>query len=215
MSNQDTYISALDALLYVMDGKSPSEAIIESEKREQQKTIRTCRLPIRTNSRNISISTKEQYENMGIKVLDEYDDLFYSVELPEGWEMKPTSHSMWNEVVDDKGRKRISFFYKGAFYDRDAFSNFINRYSYSVMPFDNYKDENVGYEDRKFKPWRGYITDCGECIKKIKEITAKTDKEYLSIDDKLGNACKKYLDKHFPDWKDVNAYWNDEKEGDK
>lgn len=228
----DIEMVAMDALLYAMEGENPSKAIENQERREQQKVVRNQRLPKRTNggipdeyrfkgatkdmdyderekivNQNISEYTKQQYEKMGIKVIEDYDDLFYNVELPEGWEIKATDHSMWNDVLDSKGRKRISFFYKGAFYDRDAFSNFERRYSFSILPFDEYKSD-AGYQERKFKPWKLFITDCGEKIKELKEMTATTDAEYFAIDDVLKPMGAKYLDENFPNWKDINAYWD-------
>lgn len=49
------------------------------------------------------------------------DGLFTDVRLPAGWQVKPTEHSMWSDLIDDTGTKRASIFYKAAFYDRDAF----------------------------------------------------------------------------------------------
>jgi len=93
--------------------------------------------------------TKEQYERMGIEITGEYDDLFYTVELPEGWQIKSTDHPMWNAVVDAKGRKRISFFYKSAFYDRDAFSNFERRIHIS--------SEIADYDEKKYEHQPEYV----------------------------------------------------------
>ncbi len=53
----------------------------------------------------------------------EGDELFINVEAPEGWELKATEHSMWSDIVDDKGEKRGQVFYKAAFYDRRAFGS--------------------------------------------------------------------------------------------
>jgi hypothetical protein len=64
--------------------------------------------------------TREKLEEMGIRFGDDVDDLFVSVELPDGWEKRPTDHSMWSELVDDKGVVRANIFYKAAFYDRNA-----------------------------------------------------------------------------------------------
>ena len=150
--------------------------------------------------------TKQQYEKMGIKVVNDIADLFYTVELPDGWKIEPTDHSMWNNVLDDKGRIRISFFYKGA-YDRDAFSNFNIRYSYKILPEDEYKSD-LTYEERKLKPWKVFITDCGVNIKELKEITVENKKEYLNVDDILSDAAKEYLDQTYPEWQDINAYWD-------
>lgn len=49
------------------------------------------------------------------------DPLFTDVQLPEGWAIKPTEHSMWSDLVDADGEKRAAIFYKAAFYDRRAF----------------------------------------------------------------------------------------------
>lgn len=65
-----------------------------------------------------------QLESLGIKILGKADNLFYNVELPKGWAIKPTDHSMWSDLVDDQGIVRASIFYKAAFYDMDAFLNF-------------------------------------------------------------------------------------------
>lgn len=222
-----------DALLCAMEGKDPSLAIENQEKREQQKVTELKMLPMKTNLHSVPDEyrrkgitkdmdfkeemkimdqnnheyTKEQYEKMGIKIIEDYDDLFFSVELPEGWEIKPTDHSMRNNVFDNKGRKRISFFYKGALYDRDAFSNFECRYGYRILPFDNYESDAT-YDERKFKPWRVFITDNGERIEMLKEIIPNTDKEYYEFDNILKIHAVKYLDEKYPNWSDINAYWD-------
>ncbi len=65
-------------------------------------------------------------------------DLFVAVTAPEGWDIKRTDHSMWSNYVDQKGRVRGKQFYKGAFYDLDAFYRFEPRYQvdgdYEALP---------------------------------------------------------------------------------
>lgn len=65
----------------------------------------------------------EALEKLGVKVIHRHghDSLFCDVELPQGWTKRATDHSMWSELVDDKGQVVASIFYKAAFYDRDAF----------------------------------------------------------------------------------------------
>lgn len=222
MDNKE--ITLLDALVT----GDFSGAIERSEKREQDNIIKNQKLPLKANSisvphdirylgindnmewkeqfkiqeNNIKKWTKEQYEKMGIKVIEEYDDLFLNVILPNGWKIKPTNHSMWNEVIDDKNRKRITFFYKGAFYDRDAFSDFENRYSFSEMPFDDYKTD-ASYEERKSKEWYGVVYDCGKEIFRTEPIV---NKDYF--DESLKCQCKDYLNNNYPLWEDINAYWD-------
>ena len=53
-----------------------------------------------------------------------------------------------------------------------------------------------------------YLTDNGECIMKLKDITPTTDKEYFKVNDILSKTGKDYLDKNFPEWKDINSYWD-------
>lgn len=61
-------------------------------------------------------------EMMGVKRLGPVSDdpLFVHVELPEGWRIRPTEHSMNSYLVDAEGQDRAHIFYKAAFYDRKA-----------------------------------------------------------------------------------------------
>lgn len=56
----------------------------------------------------------------------EGDDLFRHAELPVGWSRKGTGHSMWTDVVDERGITRVAVFYKAAFYDRSANMQIVN-----------------------------------------------------------------------------------------
>lgn len=56
----------------------------------------------------------------------EGDDMFVRTRLPEGWAKQPTNHSMWSEVIDERGIERVAVFYKAAFYDRSAHSQVVN-----------------------------------------------------------------------------------------
>ncbi len=49
------------------------------------------------------------------------DGMFTHVKLPAGWKKVATGHSMWTDLVDDKGAKVTGIFYKASFYDRKAF----------------------------------------------------------------------------------------------
>ena len=68
--------------------------------------------------------SKPELERLGFEVLNEADDIFYSVKAPEGWG-KSTS-GLWTTVIDGAGEERITQFFKGAIYDRSAFLN-INK----------------------------------------------------------------------------------------
>ncbi len=49
------------------------------------------------------------------------DGMFTHVKLPAGWKKVATDHSMWTNLVDEKGVKVTGIFYKASFYDRKAF----------------------------------------------------------------------------------------------
>jgi hypothetical protein len=56
----------------------------------------------------------------GIK--EDRDPLFYRVTPPKGWTRQTSGY--WTTVYDEKGVERMTMFYKGAWYDQDAFVNF-------------------------------------------------------------------------------------------
>jgi hypothetical protein len=66
---------------------------------------------------------RESLEKLGFKVVGEHDDLFYEVVPPAGW--TKTTSGYWTTVCDAAGTKRISQFFKGASYDREAFVNIM------------------------------------------------------------------------------------------
>lgn len=230
--NNDNMMTFLDAMLYAMEGKSPSKAIENQEKRGQQSVIRNQRLPKKMNEHSLSYEigwdgvidsmsweekfkiinqnnieyTKQQYEKMGIVIVEAYDDLFWNVNLPEGWEIKATDHSMWNNLFDNKGKKRANFFYKAAFYDRDAFINFDTRFHISV---DHIADINSDYEVWKDSDYQGTAKD-GEKIIFTTECVPATG-DYWKDDDVKANLRKQledYMNNHYPNYKDIHAYWD-------
>lgn len=69
--------------------------------------------------------TKKKYEEMGIKIINEMleDSELIEVKLPEGWKKQYTDHSMWTNIINEKGDKVFEYFYKSNPWDREAFSN--------------------------------------------------------------------------------------------
>ena len=232
MNNNDNMITFMDVMLYAMEGENPSKAIENQERRGQQSVVRNQRLPKKLNDHSVPREvrwngvedsmeweernrivtqnnmeyTKQQYEKMGITIVEEYDDLFWSVALPEGWKIEATDHSMWNNLFDNKGRKRANFFYKAAFYDRDAFINFDTRYHATV---DHVADASSDYEVWKNSDYQGTVKD-GETVIFSTECGSATGS--YDGDDKVKDALQKKLDKYmeenYPDYKNIHAYWN-------
>jgi hypothetical protein len=170
-------------------------AIENQEARGQREFTHSSKLPIR-----IMGGTREQFEAMGIRYGDPLDDLFVAVTLPDGWVLKPTDHSMWNELVDNKGRKRASIFYKAAFYDRSAHMSIETRFSAHREPSCGWDSEDYrhGWED-----WIAVVRDCG-----IKLWHSEIMKDEQGVDDVLRQQAQAWLDEHYPDWRNPLAYWD-------
>lgn len=228
----DDMITFMDAWFLAKEGKDPSEAIERQEARGQQEIINKQRLPKKVNShalsndiffagvsndmdydtrneiteRNIINFTKTQYERMGIKIIDEYDDLFYNVVLPDGWKVEATDHTMWNELIDNKGRKRASFFYKAAFYDRDAFINFETRFHLNVT---HTADPSEDYDIWKKSDLQGTIKDGDIIIAQTRCVPATEDyHEEDKIEKELWAELETFMKDHWPEYEDVHAYWD-------
>ena len=140
---------------------------------------------------------REDLENLGFVFGEDEDDIFITVQFPEGWEKKATEHSMHSDLLDSNGRIRGGIFYKAAFYDRRADMHLTRRYSWSQ----DYELEGaVQY----------VIKDCGEVIHRFNKTECKEySEEYWTIRDKQEIEAQAWLIHRFPDWKDVGAYWND------
>lgn len=92
-------------------------AIEAQEKRGQEQLINSSQLPCECSKED-----KAKLESCGIvfgKPL-ENDSLFCNGTLPEGWKKEGSDHDMWSYIVDEKGKRRASIFYKAAFYNRSA-----------------------------------------------------------------------------------------------
>lgn len=98
-------------------GGNPN-AIEQQEANGQMELVESSQLPKEILPRDLN--AKEEYKKRGIEIISETegDDLFFDVKLPSGWNIKPTDHSMWNELFDSNYKKVAAIFYKAAFYDR-------------------------------------------------------------------------------------------------
>jgi len=73
---------------------------------------------------------KYAYETLGIKVLEEYDDLFYHVFLPTGWSIVREGNH--NNVLDQNGNFIFMFNYDGNVYHQDAYVSSISTSNLSL-----------------------------------------------------------------------------------
>jgi len=126
-----------DAQEHPLLGLFDAMNIPAAEKHGQIECENSSQLPAMIGRNNDYLTVKKEYERHGIQVINpsKGDNLFLDVVLPDGWKIKGTEHAMWNNVLDENNKIRATFFYKAAFYDRDAFLSFKTRYDYRIWNF--------------------------------------------------------------------------------
>ena len=126
------------------------------------------------------------------------DDLFVSVTFPDGWQVKPTDHAMWNDLIDEQGRKRGGIFYKAAFYDRSAHMRLNRRFQVS---------RNYDLTDGEVQV---QVIDGEKVIFSTRIASAeKHSKAFWALEEILMQEAQVYLTKHYPDHNNCNAYWQE------
>lgn len=154
----------------------------------------------------VNYGTKAQFEAMGIVFGNPVDNLFVEAKLPIGWKKEATGHSLWSNLLDDKGRERATIFYKAAFYDRDAFLSILRRFSYHTQPVGGYGDDSYDYDTH---PRECVVIDCGKVIWQSKPLAMDGIKPWQASDI-LNPQGKAWLDEHYPNWEDPTAYWDED-----
>lgn len=190
-----------NAMISMMPG-----GIEAQEKRGQLDFVASTTLPLEVNH-----GERAQFEAMGIVFGEPVDDLFCEAQLPEGWSKQPTAHSMWSNLLDDKGRRRGGIFYKAAFYDRRAFLNIVPRFATAVEPVSGYDDPNY-----RTSEWHCVVYDCDAIVweseQRIPPQPGDVERhilmEWFDSKDSLYDLGRSWLDENYPDWKDATAHWD-------
>lgn len=157
---------------------------------------------------NMHGCTREKLELMGIQFGEDADDIFVSVKLPSGWKKQATEHSMWSDLLDDKGRVRARIFYKAAFYDRSAHISLCRRYTVRLCPEDRYETD-MDYKKRELGRWAGIVTDCGEEVFLTEWTTLPQDLNERHLEEqKLKDEAEAWLVADYPEWQDETKYWD-------
>ena len=141
---------------------------------------------------------RKPWEALGFKFGKPIDTVFVEATFPKGWKKRPTDHSMWSEIIDEKGRKRGTIFYKAAFYDRSAIAYLEPRFSVQ----ETYKGPKVLI----------IVDACGEVTREIAgEDPSKLEgdafhKAYRENNEKREKLVA-WLNEHYPEWENPTAYW--------
>lgn len=143
--------------------------------------------------KRIQGNTRADLESIGFSFGDDHDDIFVKATLPAGWSKRPSDHSMWSHIVDEKGRERAAIFYKAAFYDRSAHISLTPRFGYS------------GYENGSDKEhFRTVVKDGGVAILELGE---RSSRDY-DAGDELEKQAMAWLDQRYPEFQNPLKYWD-------
>lgn len=129
---------------------------------------------------------KSEFEALGFVFGKELDTLFQEATFPSGWSKQPTEHSMWSDILDNKGWKRGMIFYKAAFYDKSAHAYLTHRF-------------NVDDDYKRPICTATLIDTCG-----VVSYSAQAPYEEYG---KARGLVNQWLDENHPDWKSPLAYW--------
>lgn len=166
--------------------------IMRSERAGQQELVASSDVP------KEMFPDRAAFEKVGFKFGEDVDDIFISATLPPGWTRSATSHSMHSDVLDEKGRKRVSVFYKAAFYDRRASAYLVPRLQLQWLFHDKDTDNGVKEGELAYA-----VSDAGQEIFR----TATFDERDLDADKVQRAVAEEWLKEAAPDHLDPTAYW--------
>lgn len=201
-TTQQMHDNPLAILAHAMAGGTTA-AIEHQEAHGQQELVNSESIPYRgSNGKDRTI-----LESWGFK-FGEHDgqDLFIEVEMPAGWKKVRTDHSMWSNLLDDKGRIRASIFYKAAFYDRDAFMRLNTRYAIRRK----YNDSDLANG-----PIAVEVRDGDAVLFSVpfppplsKDAEREVKLARYREEETWDNTATAWLQENYPNYKDAGAYWD-------
>lgn len=167
----------------------------------EQAALETLPIDLGRDGRDGTLARKD-WERLGFQFGMKIDELFVEAKFPPGWSKRPTDHSMWTDVIDDKGRVRAAIFYKAAFYDCRAHAKLLQRFSTAIDNTDGLTTVRVsdaaGIVDFKVSGLED--PDWSKDRSKAEEASKRIDTARWQ--------CEEYLRTHFPLWRNPLAYWD-------
>lgn len=194
-TTQEVRVNPILGLVTTIDEEG--SGILAQEAQGQHSFVGSDTLPT-----DLGCDDKTILEAAGVKFLGpvEDDKLFQYVKLPQGWKKNATDHSMWSNLVDNKGRVRAKIFYKAAFYDRKANMHLVSRFGVS-KDYARQRNEGVAV---------AFVSDCDTLVFSTDpvKLPAETDDKYDEISNGALMKAIEWLNQHYPDWENSGAYWD-------
>lgn len=144
------------------------------------------------------------WKAMGFEFGPAVDSVFRQARFPAGWKQKSTDHPMYSDFVDERGRKRLSMFFKTVAFASEAWVRFVRRFS--VMR--DYDKEYV---------IRTRVLDAGVEVFSADPVELPSSNsvwspEYVrarqSAEEEQRKVCRAWLEQNYPHYNDPTAYWD-------
>jgi len=129
-------------------------------------------------------------------------DLLRDARLPDGWS-KELAKDDWYNILDNNGSIRgkvFEFTDRASMYPEKRFSISKDEFDLAVVFSVLDADSCTGQKRKRILKRRFVLPD----KKRFKTAYDQKLKDLIK-----SNVCEKWLDKHFPKWRDCNAYWGD------
>lgn len=169
-----------------------------------------------------TVGKEGHWEKLGFKLGEpgaQGDKLFREViEQPDGWKLERNPHGdvRHMSLVDDKGRKRGTMFYKNASYDRKASIGLITRFrvEHGSALSNNYDDERFFVSDTTQSKYDSHYTVLFMVDEEMSTTKSSFESEW-GWRDAQRKKCVAWLAEHYPNYDDPTVYWDDEVEGER
>jgi hypothetical protein len=200
---------AMESPVLGMFGAMQSNGNLLSEREGAAEAKQMRELPV-----NGTKGREDEWKTLGFEFGEpEDDELFRPVlKQPDGWHLKSEGHDPRHMILlDNKGRRRGTMFYKNAFYDRKADIRLEPRLSVEYHPdFDNKTKLVVDAAHSIFEDKRTVFTVLFSFDEPMKD-----GEDQWAYADRARTACVKWLNERYPDWKSKVAYWDEEITGER
>ena len=117
--------------------------------------------------------------------------------------MQATDHSMWSNILDQNGMVRGKMFYKAAFYDRSAHMYLSTRYQICT----DYIGKDYSTTEIYFGNPQEKLYVAGQ-VHRANNATREQRIEAYAIEESLKQEAREWAKKNYPDYENVNAYWD-------
>lgn len=173
------------------------QMVLASDTQGQRALVSRLHLPRQIDQLH-PITWHELCERWDLRIVGNFDALFFAVEMPKGWRMHPLNeHSMWSILEDELGRERATVFYRANRPRKSATLYVRNR-------FDIYEH----YEDPSDNTVRIICARDGQRIFREFGRVPFGGTGFFKEVERVRATARAWFAEEFPGWEDPFAYWD-------